>query len=247
MSRFFYRIIRALVWLFYPRITVSGTENLPEEPVILVGNHCQMNGPIAAELYAPRPRYTWCASEMMELHEVAEYAYQDFWINKPRWIRWFYRLLSYIIPPLSVCVFTNACTIPVYRDLRITKTFRQTMERLSEGADVVIFPEKEEPYNRIIYAFQDHFIDVARLYWKRTGKAVSFVPFYLAPALKTMVLGTCVTFDPSVPIEEERARICRLLMEQITDMAEALPPHRVVPYPNLPKREYPFSREESPS
>ena len=96
-----YRVIRRLVRLFSPRFRVAGTENLPEEPCVIVGNHSQMYGPIAGELYTPGKHYIWCAGEMMHRKEVAAYAFQDFWSNKPKATRWFFRLLSHLIAPLS--------------------------------------------------------------------------------------------------------------------------------------------------
>ena len=48
-----YRGIKWLVRMCYPRMEVVGTENLPEGPAVIVGNHAQMNGPIACELYLP--------------------------------------------------------------------------------------------------------------------------------------------------------------------------------------------------
>ena len=168
-----YRLIRWLVWVFYPKTAISGAENLPDEPCVIVGNHTQMNGPIVSELYIPGKHYTWCAGQMMELKEVPAYAYQDFWAGKPRYIRWFYKLLSYIIAPLSVCIFNNAETIPVYHDTRIITTFRETIQRLREGASIVIFPEHDAPHNHILCDFQDKFIDVARFYYKKTGKELA--------------------------------------------------------------------------
>ena len=159
-----YRIIKWLVWLFYPKMEVVGTENLPEEPAVIVGNHTQMNGPIACELYFPGNRYTWCAGQMMQLKEVPGYAFQDFWSRKPKWTHPFYKALSYLIAPLSVCVFNNADTIPVYRDARIITTFKKTVTRLTEGASIVVFPEHDVAYNHIVYEFQDRFIEVAKLY-----------------------------------------------------------------------------------
>lgn len=238
-TSFLYQIIRGAVKLFYPRIRVEGAENLPEEPCILVGNHSKMNGPIACELYIPGPHYIWCAGQMMHLKDVPAYAYQDFWSGKPRWCRWFYKGLSYLIAPLSVCVFNNAHTIGVYHDTRILGTFKNTVARLSEGANVVIFPEKDESYNQILCRFQDRFIDVAKLYHKRTGRAVSFVPLYIAPNLKTMYLGKPTAFCPDAPMDGERERICTYLMEEITAIAEGLPEHTVVPYQNIPKKCYP--------
>lgn len=240
-----FRIIRGTIKLCYPKIKTEGLENLPPEPAIIVGNHCKMNGPISAELYAPAPSVTWCAGQMMELKEVPDYAFADFWSAKPKAVRWLYRILSYLIAPLSVCVFNNASTIGVYHDTRVLSTFKKTVAKLSEGANVVIFPEHAEARNHIICEFQTHFIDVAKLYYKRTGKAVSFVPMYLAPTLKTMYLGKPVQYDPDVPMEEQRGHIAGYLMDEITRMACELPEHTVVPYLNVPKKEYPKNKNAS--
>ena len=166
-----FRVIRWLVKVFYPKITVEGTENLPRESAIIVGNHTQMNGPICAELYFPGKRKTWCAYQMMKCKEVPAYAFQDFWSGKPRWTHWFYKALSYIIAPLSACVFTNAHTIPVYHDARLITTFKQTISALQAEENVIIFPECYSPHNHIVYEFQDKFVDVAKLYYKKLKKA----------------------------------------------------------------------------
>ena len=241
-GKYLYKGIKGLVRAFYPKTEVVGTENLPDEPVLVVGNHAKMNGPIVCELYFPGKRYTWCAGQMMHLKDVPAYAFQDFWSEKPKGIRWFYKGLSYVIAPLSVCVFNNADTIGVYHDTRILSTFKNTVKRLTEGASVVIFPEHDVAYNHIINEFQDKFVDVAKLYFKKTGKNIAFVPMYIAPALKKTYLGKPVYFDAENPIEEERRRICAYLAEEITRMAEELPRHTVVPYPNMPKKNYPFNR-----
>lgn len=234
-----YSVIKWAVKTCYPKIQVVGKENLPEEPAMIVGNHAQMNGPICCELYFPGDRYTWCAAEMMHLKAVPAYAYKDFWSKKPKYIRPFYKLLSYIIAPLSVCVFNNARTIGVYHDARIITTFKQTVQRLQEGSSVVIFPEHDAAHNHILCQFQDKFIDIAKLYYRRTKKELVFVPLYIAPTLKKMYLGKPIRFCAENPMEEERRRICDYLMKEITDIACGLPEHTVVPYNNVPKKDYP--------
>ena len=234
-----FRFIKGALRVFYPKTVVLGMENIPDEPCVFVGNHTQMHGPIVCELYFPVERVTWCAGELMHKKEVHEYAYRDFWSQKPKFSRPFYKILSYLITPLSVCVFNNAETIGVYHDTRILSTFRKTVEALASGKSVVIFPEHDVKYNNIIYEFQDKFIDVARFYYKKTGKIISFVPLYIAPKLKKAYLGRPVKFSPETPIDEERERICEYLMSEITSIAESLPLHTVVPYRNIPKRLYP--------
>lgn len=238
-----YRIIRWFVWLFYPEIEVVGKENLPDESCIVVGNHAQMNGPIAAELYFPVERYTWCAGEMMHFREVPKYAYTDFWSYKPLYNRWFYCLLSYAVAPISICIFNNANCIGVYHDMRILSTFRTSVDKLMEGKSLVILPEYNKPHNNIINEFRDKYIEVARMYHKKTGKEICFVPMYLSPRLKRMCLGRPVRFDSSASKVEERKRITEYLMEQVTEMARSLPEHKVVPYPNIPKRMYLSNKE----
>ena len=233
-----FRVIRWLVWLFYPKMKVVGAENLPAEPTVIVGNHTQMNGPICAELYMPKKSVTWCAWQMMCLKEVPVYAFQDFWSGKPKYIRWFYKLLSYVIAPFSVCVFNNASTIAVYHDGRLLNTFKQTIKALQEDTDVVIFPECYEPYNHIVNQFQTNFADVARQYYKRTGKAVTFTPMYVAPKLKKLYFGKPIAFDPEIPMDEQRQTICKYLMDAITEIAVNLPRHTVVPYANISSEDY---------
>lgn len=233
-----YRCIKAVVRWIYPKIEVVGAENLPEEPIIMVANHAQMNGPIAGELYAPGEHYIWCVGQMMHLKEVPGYAYHDFWGRKPKYIRWFYKLLSYAIAPLAVCVLNNANTIGVYHDTRIISTFKNTVEKLQEGANVVIFAENDTQRNNIIHEFEQRFVDVAKLYYKRTGKKLAFVPMYNATSLKKMCLGAPVWFDPEAPIEQERERICEYLINGITELARALPLHKVIPFKNIPKKDY---------
>lgn len=234
-----YRLIRAGVRLFYPKMELVGTENLPAEPVIVVGNHAQMHGPIAGELFYPGAKAIWCAGEMMRCRDVPAYAYQDFWSRKPKATRWFYKLLSYLIAPLSACIFTCADTIAVYHDARLLSTYRKSIAALRSGASLLIFPEHDAPHNHIVCEFQDKFVDTARFYYKKTGREVSFVPMYVAPKLKKLIFGKPIRFCAANPIEAERARICKYLMEEITAIACAQPPHTVVPYLNVPKKQYP--------
>ena len=180
-SPLLYRLICRIIWRLSPKYTLYGTEKLPDEPCVIVGNHCQMYGPIASELYLPRPHYIWCIGEMMNRKEVPAYAFQDFWSMKPKAVRWIYRLISYVIAPLAEYIFTHAHTIPVRHDARVMTTFRKSVEQLDAGADIVLFPERNEPYNGILWQFQEHFADLAKMYYRKTGTAVCFVPMYTAP------------------------------------------------------------------
>jgi len=150
-----------------------------------------------------------------------------------------YRLLSHVITPLAVLIFNNAHTIPVYHDTRLITTYRESIALLKQGASMVIFPECYDEHNNIVHGFQDKFIDLARFYHKKTGTELSFVPLYVAPKLKTLFFGKPIRFHADQPITDERTRICNALMDAITEIAVSQPEHTVVPYPNVPKSQYP--------
>ena len=77
-----------------------------------------------------------------------------------------------------------------------------------------------------------------------SGKEISFVPMYNAHELKTVVYGKPIKFDGTKDIGEQRKEICEYLKKEITSLAEGLPRHRVVPYANIKKKHYPYSKEE---
>ena len=237
-----YRIVRFFVKLFFPRMKLEGEENLPEGACVAVSNHAQMNGPIAAQLYFPKPSKIWCAGEMMHWKEVQKYAFADFWEDKPNSVRWFYKILSYLIVPLSVCIFNSADCIAVYRDHRLLSTMRETGDCLEKGEKIVIMPEHNVPYNHIVYEFEDGFVNLARQYYRKTGKALEFVPMYVTPKLKKIVFGKPVVYDPDASPKEERVRIAKECMDAVTKLAEDEPEHTVIPYKNIGRKHYPTNR-----
>lgn len=240
-KHFVYRLVRKIVDFVMPVYQIEGAENIPDGPAVVVGNHSQAFGPLTAELYFPRKHYTWCISEMMEKDKVADYAYKDFWSKKPALLRPFFRLFSYMIPRLAEIIFTNADTLPVYRDKRVMKTFQLSCDRLKEGAVIVIFPEDYIDHNNIVHEFQRGFVHVAKYYYRQNGAAISFVPMYVCPGLRKLVFGKPIMYCPENPSSEEADRICTYLQDSISEIAYALPRHRVVPYPNVSRKYYPYN------
>ena len=235
----FCKFLRWIVGVVYPNMELVGLENLPEDAFVLVGNHSQAHGAIVAEERLPFDHYTWCAWQMMDKKEVSRYAYTDFWQDKPKAVRWIFWLASKIIKYPAVYIMTHARTIPVYHDSRCLTTFRRSIEKLQDGYSLVIFPECREEYNNIVHQFQDRFIDIAKMYYKRTGKKLSFVPMYLAPKLKKIFFCKPIMYDPDIPMDIQRGQIKQQLMDAITGIACAQPLHTVIPYCNVSKKQYP--------
>jgi hypothetical protein len=65
---------------------------------------------------------------------------------------------------------------------------------------------------------------------------------YYSVRLKKMVFGKPIRFDSKNSIEDERKRICAYLMDEITKIAKTLPKHVVVPFNNVDKSQYKYSK-----
>lgn len=235
----FFRFIVWIIGLFYKGSEIIWQENIPDEPCIFIGNHAQAHGPINAERYFPVKKLIWCDGPMMVRKEFPEYAYNNFWGGKPNA---FQRAFAHILAPLITYVFKNADALPVYRDMRIVKTYKASVDALEQGINVVILPECPEPYNEITNQFNEYFVDTARLYYKRTGKELLFTPFYHSKYLKKTVFGKPIRFDGANLIENERKRVCTYLMDEVTRLAKSLPVHKVIPFNTVDKKEYKNSK-----
>ena len=229
---FWYKLLRFFVNIFYKKRTFEGLDNIKDDPVIIVSNHARTNGPLVAELQFPLKRLTWCTGNVLTKKEFIEHAKTDFWGKKPKYIKWLFNIFAHIIAPIGSSVFNSADIIGVYKDARLRNTFKQTVNALIEGYNIIIFPECEEEYNNIVNQFQDKYIDVAVLYYRKTGKCLEFVPMYNAVKLKKVILGKGIKYDPNIPIEEQRKIINDYLTEKITNLAVELPKHKVVNYSN---------------
>lgn len=236
-----YKVIRSIVRFFYPKLKINNIEHLPSEPCVIVSNHCQLFGPIAYELFFPEEKSIWCASELCDRKKVKDFAYNDFFKYKSKKLKWWYKFLSFLMTPIFPYLFSNADTIPVYRDFLAVKTLRDSVKALEEGKNIIIFPESFEEYNNIVNRFNEGFVDIAKLYKKRTGKTLAFVPIYLAPKLKSAYMGEAIYFNAGNDIKEERKKISEYLTFTITKIAESLPRHKVVPHNNIQKKYYKYN------
>ncbi len=235
----FFRFVAFWIRRFYKRCEFIGLENIPSQPCVFLGNHSHAHTPVMAECYFPVNKLTWCDAPMFDKKEMKAYAYRVFWGDNPKW---FHRLAANLLAPVIAYTMNNADALPVYRDMRVVKTYKLSVDELEKGNSIVILPECPTEHNEIINELNQYFVDVARFYFKRTGKQLSFVPFYYASKLKKTVIGKPIVYDGSASIEQERARICDYTIKEITRVAKTLPVHTVVPFNSVPKKEYKKSK-----
>ncbi len=243
LSKTVYKIFELSARIRYRRTKIVNSEAMQEKNTIIIANHAQLNGPIMSHLFLPENYYIWANGQMFEMAEVPSYAMDDFFPYKRGWSRPFYKIASYLLAPLMPCIMENSRTVPVYHDARMASTVKRTIRLLAKGNNIVIFPEKHEKRNSIINMFRDQFVDIARLYYRRTGELIRFQPMYIAPTLNCCYMGDPICYNPNSDIESERCRISEYLAGEITKIGRSLPEHTVVPFDNISRKEYISNKE----
>lgn len=231
LSYIYYIFIRGIARVvFLPPAKTVYEEAPGEEPAVFVCNHSAIRGPVMMTLdFKPKHR-SWTISCALDSKEAVNYAYHDVFFADSRKCKWFWRFMSRIVakglPPLLH--YSN--TIPVYHDKRILQTFKQSIRALSDGEQLVIFAESPKRFSEFINELQPGFVDIARLYYRKTKKALKFFPVYLEKKNAVISVGKPITFDPAQSLDEQRERIIHYLRDNIDRLGRALPAHKPVPF-----------------
>lgn len=203
-------------------------------PIVFIGNHCQIHGPLMGHFGFLEDARIWCTNEVLYWKSCPEYAFDMFLggYQKPKNKQWLYRILSYLMTPLLLLAFRGADVIPVYRDARLVTTYNKSAETINDGKNIIIYPECPEPLNDFINKFNPGFVDIARFMKLKAKKEIVFVPIYLAPELKTIKVGKPIEYDYSRNVKEQREELLEKLQNEVTRLGESLPEHKVVYFIN---------------
>lgn len=242
--KIFYKTLYFFASIKYHGTTILNEKKLSKRDIVIVSNHAQLNGPIIGEILLPKNCFIWANGQMFKKEDVAEYAMEDFFPYKSKWLRPIYKLAAKMLSYLLPGIMANARAVPVYRDMRIVSTFRESVRLLEGGNSLLIFPECHQPNNNIINKLQTNFVDVARFYYRRTGRELTFLPMYISPTLKLCTIGEGIKYNSKGDIELERERITDYLDLEITRLGRSLPKHTVIPFDNISSKEYITNKED---
>ena len=220
------RMTMGILRPFY-RHRMVGIENVrldTDNPIVLLGNHAEIYGPIASALCIPFPVRFWVISKMMfNKKEVRAYLYKNTFSKKtflPVIIR---KLLAWYLGWLSVNVMNSLKAIAVYRDspIKLRQTLRESVEALMQGDNLMIFPEHPDGkyVKGGISEFSPGFLMLAEAWWKKAGKKLRIIPVYANREKKTFTFGQEITYEPENGYAAEQDRILKESYEQMIRLA----------------------------
>ena len=151
----FDKVITHVVRIFKRPAEIVNTTDAPlEHKAIFVANHCGAKGPFnitTAFRKIDHDIMTWSAAETGgSLSERWKYFYHVFYHQKLHYSKPRSFISATLFAPIYPMVFRYAGLIPVYKGVRIKKTYNYTVRCLDEDVSVIIFPEdSSEGYREI--------------------------------------------------------------------------------------------------
>ena len=243
MKRTLYTIFwEPLARLIFPKCkTVTKVDLDDNESAIFLCNHSGAIGPATMTLYFKKPHKTWIISYVMDKEVGANFFFHDALFGRSKKYKGFYRFISKITVRLLRPLLQIGNPIPVYHDKRIMQTFRESLEALEAGQNLVIFPECPTKYSEFVHSLYDGFADIGRMYYVKTGKCIKFYPTYIEKKNRVISIGEPIAYNPDLSPREQRKLIADYVLKGMDALARELPPFKPVPF--LPQTWYDYYGE----
>ncbi len=196
---------------------------------VFVCNHGEIYGPIVTNLYIPFSFRPWVTYEMTDIAAVANHVYNGT-MCRQKWIpaRWRRPLTDKVAAPFLVWIMRSVDSIPVYHDnpRKLMQTFRTTITAMEAGDNILLFPENSATteegrfQHEGVSEFFSGFTVIGQLYYGKTGKRAQFIPVYADKQKRTITFGASTYYDPDVPTNDEKQRLCDYLRGEMLRMAK---------------------------
>ena len=222
--------------LFFARILTKKPQFIYKIPInnnetpVFVCNHTGLSAPFNFLVHYGKKIRTWSYYKFLHVNEI--------WPHMKNVVlkRWKANPLLYILiffaTPIIFWLFRSIEPIPVYRiDRKVIDTFNKSVETYLQGTAQVIFAErlhdnlhKVSPY---VYSLNRGFVHSAKLLYKKTGKIMKFYPCYACASLNKILIGEPISYNPYIPLKDQREYVCEYLEQKITALGASLPAHKI--------------------
>ncbi len=213
-----YRGLCTLVRTFSPKMETVWEAEYDGAPAVFCPNHAGAFGPI--EMCAKFPlrgnSRPWLNAAMMDPKQVPAYVRQDYWWEpgcffEPVLTRTLPYLAAAVLPP----ILRSVEGVPVYHDMQVLKTFRQSIAHLKNGENLVIFPEQPDGFQSHRMRLNSGFLQIAPMAYRTLGLALQFYPVHIDYKEHQFRVAAPARFDPQRSLEEQTEEILQVIREGI--------------------------------
>lgn len=213
-----FRRLQKIVRFFARKMDVRGADRVTE-PCVLITRHLNNYGPFAVYLYSPFEFHMWSYYVFFD-PEICSRHLSEFTFSKRAGMPpWMAKLCARIVSHPIAWLYRTLKMIPVYRGLKsVMETMNRSTDMLEKGENVLIMTDVNyAAEGKDIGEIYTGFLHLGKLYFKRTGKRLNFVPLSLNRREGYFRLGEPIEFDPTVPFQQEKERIASRLVQELAD------------------------------
>ena len=168
-----------------------------EEPVVYVCRHLNMHGPYTTLKWLPFELHPMIIHVFFQrettVKHMTEYTFSARYGKKPRRFSLAAHIMSWITPPMM----RSLQAVPVYRDgIQSVTTVKEGMKYLLRNESLIVYPDIQymDGYDKPSDIY-DGFLYLGELYYRKTGKLLSFVPLVIDDRRHLITAGepVCIT------------------------------------------------------
>lgn len=186
---------------------------------IIISNHEGTDAPMSLELYVDKPIRFWGAHEMNSgLVSLYKYQTRVYYHEKKHWNIHLARLFCLIASPITNLFYKGLNLISTYKDARVIKTLRESMQALKDGDNIVVFPEdSKNGYLEQLEGFFAGFVMLAEVCYKRGMDVPIFVTYFKRKELK-YVIDAPIKYSELAKNGATRAQIAKRLLDRCNEL-----------------------------
>ena len=191
-----------------------------DEARVFVANHYEIYGPITIFLHFPFKFRPWIIDKMASPESIEEQMSLGVYSKFEKYPMWLKKLAVKTLKHFVLYTLTKrAKGIPVSRDnpRANIKTMHDSMETLNKGKNIVIFPE-EHYVQEGVGEFQTGFEHLAKYYYQKTGKKITFYPIFISQINKKMYIEKPIIYNPENDHNDEKKRITTYLHDEMVNL-----------------------------
>ncbi len=210
MGKRIYRLVYFTVEHFSPKMTTEWAVPYDGEPCVFVVNHAGALGPVDMCVKFPEREHCriWMNADVLDRKLVPAYVRQDYWWKPGCLLEPLYNAtLPYLAAAVLPAVLHDAPYVPVYHDMRVMQTMRESIRLLEQGTSLVIFPEQPSGWKSHHTWINTGFLKLCPMYARRSGKGLKLWPVHLDAKHHRFLVAPPVAYDPERSLEEQQDAI----------------------------------------
>ena len=213
----YFRIVRWCAAMIQPAKYIESMDSVPQ-PCVFLCRHKNMQGPIYSMSHLWPQCRPWILYPFCDRKEFARQMYGYTLTTRLGWPKWIARPAAPFFAFFVVPLITAMRSIPVYRhDGRIRETFRQSLQALEAGDNLMIYPDIEyTSRSDTVSDVYDGFFMLERLYFRKTDRHIPFVPVHIDMNERSIRYGEAVLFGDG-DFTTEKAVAHEKLLRELND------------------------------